>query len=55
MEKEIIIDIPGGHEADIAGPFDVNLKKIEKEFRVVFTSRDGVMRMKVESSVLERA
>ena len=55
MEKEIIIDIPGGHEADIAGPFDVNLKKIEKEFRVVFTSRDGVMRMKGESSVLERA
>lgn len=55
MVKDVIINIPAGHEGEISGPFDSFLKKIEKSFGVIFTSRDGVMHLRGEERAVKSA
>ena len=42
---ETVIEMPAGHEQNIFGQLDANLKKIEHSLGVTVTARDGSVRI----------
>ncbi len=50
-----VLSIPAGHESNVFGQFDCNIKKVEKAFHVTVLLRDGSARIIGEPSNAERA
>ncbi len=53
--SERTLSIPAGHESNVLGQFDKNLKKVEKAFHVSVLLRDGDARIIGEPANTERA
>ena len=52
---ETVLEIPAEHEANVFGQFDAFAKKIERSLHVTLISRDGVVKIMVDSNAVERA
>lgn len=53
--SELNIDIPAEHEKNVFGQFDVFAKKIERTFHVTLISRDGIIKILGEQSLVQKA
>lgn len=52
---EVMVDIPAEHENNVFGQFDINVKKIERTFRVTLIARDGAVKVLGEGAAAEKA